>query len=176
MDRAGPTLAADSNTQFTMLTLATAMSWNGKARVQLNFIGANGAPFAIFGGGDCIVEILNDGGIWTRVNLGKAFVSNGNLDLASSHQMQLNDFGTIFSVNGKAYLLHKNGDLFPLFRVPYGSSRFAFLLFLFLVRVVVYLLLTKRLGGTVLANQLELKFLVPSLLLVVVLEMIRSHI
>ena len=63
LDRAGPTLAADSGTQFTMLTLATAMSWNGKARVQLNFIGANGAPFAVFGDDDCIVEILNDGGI-----------------------------------------------------------------------------------------------------------------
>lgn len=63
-------LAADSGTQFIVLTLPTASLWSGCALAELNFIAATGQPFKVFGGDDLVGEIRDENGVWRRHNLG----------------------------------------------------------------------------------------------------------
>ena len=110
-------VAADSGTEYNILTLATASHWTGRAIAQMQFVGAFGSPFPVFGGDDLLVEIQDCNGIWRILNLGQTFVSPyANLNLASSHEMQLRELGTVFEINGSAYLVDKNGVTYPLVR------------------------------------------------------------
>ena len=78
------------------------------------FQGASGSPFPVFGGGDKVAEIPDMDGIWRRKNFGIAFVSpHANLDLASSFEMQAHDLGTIFELNGSAWLVDHDGIYYP---------------------------------------------------------------
>ena len=61
--------------------------------------------------------IQDTSGIWRLKNFGKAFVSpHANLDLASSFEMQSKDLGTVFELNGTAWLIDEDGVYYPLFR------------------------------------------------------------
>ena len=110
-------IAADSGTEYTILTMSTAREWGGRMLAQMKFIGATGDPFSVFGGDDLLVEVVDSSGTWRVLNLGKSFVSPyANLDLASSHQMQLRNLGTVFEMNGSAYLVDLAGNSYPLVR------------------------------------------------------------
>ena len=110
-------IAADSGTEYTILTMSTAREWGGRMLAQMKFIGATGDPFSVFGGDDLLVEVVDSNGTWRVLNLGKSFVSPyANLDLASSHQMQLRNLGTVFEMNGSAYLIDLAGNSYPLVR------------------------------------------------------------
>ena len=110
-------IAADSGTEYNILTLATANQWKGRAVAQMHFVGAFGSPFPVFGGDDLLVETQDCCGTWRLLNLGKTFVSPyANLNLASSHEMQLRELGTVFEIDGSAYLVDKNGFTYPLVR------------------------------------------------------------
>ena len=110
-------IAADSGTEYTILTMSTAREWGGRMLAQMKFIGATGDQFSVFGGDDLLVEVVDSSGTWRVLNLGKSFVSPyANLDLASSHQMQLRNLGTVFEMNGSAYLVDLAGNSYPLVR------------------------------------------------------------
>jgi len=111
------TIANDSGTEYTILTLASASDWQGPAFVSLNFQGAAGSPFLVHGGADLVAWIQDSDGIWVKKNFGKAFVSaHAKLDLMSSHQMQRHKLGTTFDLDGSAYMFDQDGTRFPLKR------------------------------------------------------------
>ena len=84
---------------------------------QMHFVGAFGSPFPVFGGDDLLVETQDCSGTWRLLNLGTTFVSPyANLNLASSHEMQLRELGTVFDIDGSAYLVDINGFTYPLVR------------------------------------------------------------
>ena len=68
-------VAADSGTEYNVLTLATANQWKGRAVAQMHFVGAFGSPFPVFGGDDLLVETQDCSGTWRLLNLGTTFVS-----------------------------------------------------------------------------------------------------
>ena len=109
--------ADDSGTEYTLMTLSTGSKWDGKALAVLDVIGAGGRAFKAYGGDCMIVHICDIDNVWREVNLGLGFISpDANLDLASSHQMQLHNLGSIFEYDGNAYIESRGGHKFPLYR------------------------------------------------------------
>ena len=109
--------AADSGTRYTLMTMSTAQHWGGKALARLMFMGVAGSPFPVFGGDDLIVYMQDVSDTWRLKNFGKAFVSpHANLDLASSYEMQTHELGTVFELDGSAWLIDRDGVHYPLFR------------------------------------------------------------
>ena len=144
----GAYFAADSGTRYTIMTMATAQDWDGEALAELMFVGVSGSPFPVFGGDDMVAEIQDMMGIWRSKNFGKAFVSpHANLDLASSYEMQSHELGTIFELDGSAWLVDSDGIYFPLIRKD-GNFSCVFLL-LAIVLVPVSLLFRRRVAPRV---------------------------
>ena len=81
------------------------------------FIGVSGSPFPVFGGDDMLGYIQDVSGTWRLKNFGKAFVSPyANLDLASTFEMQSQELGTVFELDGSAWLVDEDGVSYPLYR------------------------------------------------------------
>ena len=56
-------------------------------------------------------------GTWRLKNFGKAFVSPyANLDLASTFEMQSQELGTVFELDGSAWLVDEDDVSYPLYR------------------------------------------------------------
>ena len=111
------TFAADSGTRYTIMTMATGQKWSGKALARMMFVGVSGSPFPVFGGDDMLGYIQDVSGTWRLKNFGKAFVSPyANLDLASTFEMKSQDLGTVFELDGSAWLVDEDGVSYPLYR------------------------------------------------------------